>query len=74
MEIRKSSEFIHVIDRPSFVQYLFYCGWLIFELIFVMVYIVETRGDCYLFALSTSHGLFLFQLALLRKLLLFLTE
>jgi hypothetical protein len=25
-------------------QYLFYCGWLGFELVFVVLYIVETRG------------------------------
>jgi hypothetical protein len=26
------------------LQYLVYCGWLIFELIFVMLFAVETRG------------------------------
>ena len=27
-----------------FPQYLVYCGWLIIELVFVVTYIVETRG------------------------------
>lgn len=58
MEICKSSDLIHAIDRPTFfVQYLFYCGWLILELLFAMVYIIDTRGDCYLFNSSSSHKL-----------------
>ncbi|KAG1791642.1 uncharacterized protein BJ212DRAFT_1293741 [Suillus subaureus] len=48
------------LDTIGWKYYLFYCGWLILELLFVMVYIVETRGDCYLFASSSSCGLLLF--------------
>ncbi|KIK45376.1 hypothetical protein CY34DRAFT_542058 [Suillus luteus UH-Slu-Lm8-n1] len=32
------------LNTIGWKYYLFYCGWLIFELIFVMVYIVETRA------------------------------
>ncbi|KAG1758503.1 hypothetical protein EDD22DRAFT_189025 [Suillus occidentalis] len=45
------------LNTIGWKYYLFYCGWLIFELLFVMVYIVETKGDCYLLTLSSSHGL-----------------
>lgn len=32
------------LDTIGWKYYLFYCGWLILELLFVMVYIVETRA------------------------------
>ncbi|KAG2147560.1 general substrate transporter [Suillus clintonianus] len=32
------------LDSMGWKYYLFYCGWLVLELIFVMVFIIETRG------------------------------
>ncbi|KAG1872232.1 hypothetical protein F4604DRAFT_1881038 [Suillus subluteus] len=32
------------LDSIGWKYYLFYCGWLVLELLFVMVYIVETRA------------------------------
>jgi hypothetical protein len=32
-------------DRPWVAQYLVYCGWLVFELCFVVTMIVETKGS-----------------------------
>ncbi|KAI0300924.1 hypothetical protein BC826DRAFT_626812 [Russula brevipes] len=32
------------LDALGWKYYLVYCGWLVFELIFVILYVVETRG------------------------------
>jgi len=32
------------LDAIGWKYYLFYCGWLCFELIFVLTYVIETRG------------------------------
>ena len=34
-------------DLPWVGQYLVYCGWLVFELCFVLTLIVETKGSWY---------------------------
>jgi len=32
------------LDALGWRYYLVYCGWLIFELVFIMTFVVETRG------------------------------
>lgn len=32
------------LDAISWKYYIVYCGWLVFELVFVLFFIVETKG------------------------------
>ncbi len=36
-------------DSLGSLQYLVYLGWLIIELVFVVTYVIETKGHLFLF-------------------------
>jgi len=52
--------FVWLIINKYFTQYVVYCGLLALELVFVMGYIVETKGDLIVFCLVERLRTFFF--------------
>lgn len=51
------------LEAIGWWYYLVYCGWLVFELVFVLWFIVETKGALFVFSVTLPR---LTQLVLLR--------
>lgn len=43
------------LEAISWWYYIVYCGWLVFELVFVFFFIVETKGKSRLPRREASH-------------------